>query len=233
MNNAIVIQQAYNGREWLGSFIPALELVEERHLSYCRKWKIDYMSVIGEVREDYKPNTGGWAKIELVLRALEKGYSYVAWIDADAMIVDMNTDLRSGCPDGVGMVLHDGQGTPGPHLNVGIMLMKNSDKVREFYEELAKRYPGTNEFPWFEQGEANKMSKEPKWKDVVFKIDNKWNSCLYAKTHVDDAVIEAWHGMGDPAQRTAQMQAYLQIIKRKEENERSNNTTNSSGHVTG
>jgi hypothetical protein len=233
MNNAVVIQQAYRGRQWIGSFIPALELVEPIHFAYCKKWSIDYMSVIGEVRADYLPNQGGWAKIELVRQALAKGYKYVMWVDADAMIVDINTDLRAGCPEGVGMVLHNGRGTPGPHLNVGVMLVKNSDRVKAFYEELASRYPGTTDFPWYEQGEANKMAKDPKWQDVVFQIDNKWNSCLWANTHVDDAVIEAWHGMGDPAQRTAQMQAYLEILIRKEKNGRADDTTHSTGTITG
>lgn len=211
MNDMVIIQQAYKRHEWpaQAEYMPGLDLVAARHQAYATKWKIDYLVVRGEVRADFLPNCGGWAKLELVRQMLKKGYKYVAWIDVDAMIVDMNTDLREGCPEGLGMVLHTGPGAPGPHLNVGVMLMQNTERVRQFFDEWISRYPGTNEFPWYEQGEAHKMAHDPKWQDVVIRIDNKWNSCLYAQTYVENQVIAGWHGMGTPAQRVAQMRQYM------------------------
>ena len=214
MNDGVIVQQVYARHEWWWNepFKEALELVRPRHQAYANKWHFDYLVVIGEVREDWLPNHGGWAKVELMRQMLAKGYQYVIWIDADAMIIDMDTDLREGCPQGLGMVLHHGAVTPGPHLNVGVMMIQNSEKVRAFFDEWASRYPGTNEFPWYEQGEANKMAKEPKWQGVVIQIEDKWNSCIAAENHVDNAVIEGWHGMGDAYMRLQQMQEFIKTL---------------------
>jgi hypothetical protein len=214
VNDGVIIQQAYNKHEWNDDYHPALELVRERHQAYADKWKFDYLVVFGEVRLDWEVSHGGWAKLELVRQMLAKGYKYVVWVDADAMIVDMNTDLREGCPEGLGMVVHNGAGTPGPHMNVGVMLMQNSERVRAFFDEWVTRYPGTTEFPWYEQGEAHKMAHDPKWAGVVIEIDKRWNSCVYAETHVNNAVIEGWHGMGTPAQRTEQMRTFLDLLNK-------------------
>lgn len=215
MKDAVIIQQVYKRHEWEHNqaFWSAIELVRKRHQDYADKWGFDYLIVHGEVKDDWLPNHGGWAKIELVRRMLAQGYKYVCWIDADAMIVDMDTDLRDGCPEGIGMVLHNGPGTPGPHLNVGVMLIQNSERVKAFVDEWASRYPGTTEFPWHEQGEAHKMARDPKWQDVVIQIENKWNSCIWAQTHVEKMVIEGWHGMGNGQQRYEQMKKFMEILK--------------------
>ena len=217
MNDSVIIQQVYKRFEWPenGPYLAALDLVNDRHTTYANKWNIDYMVVRGEVNLKYLPQTGGWAKLDLIRKALTDGYKYVVWVDADAMIVDMDTDLRTGCPEGVGVVLHTGPGTPGPHYNVGVMLMQNSEKVKLFFDEWVSRYPGTNQFPWYEQGELWKMSHDPKWQDVVIPIENKWNSCQYANTHVDNAVIEGWHGMGNTAQRFDQMKVHLAKLEKE------------------
>lgn len=204
--NGVLIQQVYK-YYWWDDFKPMLDFAQPIHQAYADKWDMDYLTVVGNVREDWEAWHGGWAKVELVRQMLEKGYDYVFWVDADCLIVDDRVDLREGTPEGIGMVLHDGPGTPGPHLNVGVMLIKNSEKVRHFVKEWISRYPGNNEFPWFEQGEIHKMKND--YPGVVFQIENKWNSCTHARTHVDDAVIEGWHGMGNGAERLAQMIEYV------------------------
>jgi hypothetical protein len=215
MKNAVLIQHAY-GHYFTEDYRPMIELVRERHQAYADKWQMDYLVAFGAVKTEWKADNGGWAKLELVRLMLEKGYEYVFFMDADAMIIDLNTDLRDGCPDGLGMVVHNGPGTPGPHMNVGIMFVKNSERVRALFVEWASRYPGTTTFPWYEQGEAHKMRSEDKWKDIIIEIPAKWNSCLAASNHVNDAVIEGWHGMGNGVQRYQQMKAYLEILKQKE-----------------
>lgn len=206
--NAVIIQQVYT-YFWEDSFIPLLDFMKPMHQAYADKWKMDYLTVYGNVREDWAKNTGGWAKLELIREMLKRDYEYVFWVDADCLIVDDSVDLREGAPEGIGMVLHNGAGTPGPHLNVGVMLIKNSQKVRDFIDDWISRFPGTTEFPWYEQGEVHKMKSIEKYAGVIHQIDNKWNSCLYANTHVDDSVIEGWHGCGTGQQRLALMKDYL------------------------
>jgi len=208
MNNAVIVQQVYT-YFWQDSFAPMLDFAKPIHAEYAKKWNMDYLTVYGNVREDWTRNTGGWAKLQLVKDMLARDYEHVFWVDADCLIVDDSVDLREGAPEGIGMVLHNGAGTPGPHLNVGVMLIKNSEKVRSFVDDWIARYPGTNNFPWFEQGEVHKMKSDPKYAGTIHQIDNKWNSCAYARTRVPDAVIEGFHGMGNAHARLELMKAYL------------------------
>lgn len=218
MKDGVIIQQVCKRPEWEHNkaYWAAVEMCRPRHQAYADKWGFDFLTVHGEVRDDWLPNNGGWAKVELIRKMLAQGYKYICWIDADAMIIDMDTDLRDGCPEGLGMVLHNGPGTPGPHLNVGVMLIQNTERVRALFDEWASRYPGTTEFPWYEQGEAHKMAHDPKWMDVIIKIENKWNSCIYAQTQVDNPVIEGWHGMGTGQQRYEQMKAFFEKLPKIE-----------------
>lgn len=210
--NAVIIQQVYT-YFWGDSFAPLLDYVKPRHQAYAKKWDMDYLTVYGNVREDWPRNTGGWAKIQLIKDMLEKGYEYVFWIDADCAIADMDTDLRTGTPEGIGMVEHNGPGTPGPHLNVGVMLVKNSPKIQRFIDDWILRYPGEPVFPWFEQGEVYKMRQIEKYAGVIHQIGSKWNSCTFANTAVNDAVIQGWHGMGDAKKRLEFMKAYLSELE--------------------
>lgn len=212
MKDAVLVQQCYSFYH-NDDYRPMLDLVRNRHQKYADKWHMDYLTVIGSVKPEWQAWNGGWAKVELVRKMLAQGYEYVFWVDADAMIVDLNVDLRNGCPDGIGMVKHDGPGTPGPHLNVGVMLIKNNLRVRALVDEWASRYPGTTEFPWYEQGEIHKMRNDPKWQDVIIEIPAKWNSCLAAANHVEDCVIEGWHGMGNGAMRYLQMSDFMRILE--------------------
>jgi hypothetical protein len=208
MNDAVIVQQVYR-YFWGDDFAPMLDYMKPRHAEYAKKWNMDYLTVYGNVREDWTRNTGGWAKLQLVKDMLARGYEYVFWIDADCAICDMDTDLRTGAPDGIGMVEHNGPGTPGPHLNVGVMLIRNSDRVRAFMDDWIARYPGQPIFPWFEQGEVHKMKSDPKYAGIIHQIDNKWNSCTYAGTNVPNSAIQAWHGMGNAVQRLEFMKAFL------------------------
>jgi hypothetical protein len=213
MRNAVLVQQAY--KYMPDDFRPMLELARPRHQAYADKWDMDYLVVHGYVKPEWTDITmGGWAKIELVRTMLEIGYEYVFWVDADALIANIDIDLRGGCPDGLGMVEHSGPAVPGPHLNVGVMFFHNTDKVRAFVTEWMTHYPGLTVFPWREQGQANIMSQDPKWAGVVTKIDPKWNSCIAGNSQVDRPVIEAWHGMGNAKQRYEQMRAYLAVLEK-------------------
>lgn len=207
MKDAIIITQCYKFPQ--NDFRPMMELARPVHQAYADKWGMDYLTVVGSVVPEWILEMGGWAKLELCRQMLVKGYQYVFWVDADALIVDINTDLRAGCPDGIGLVEHHGFRVPGPHLNVGVMLIRNSERVIKFFEEWITRYPGTDKFPWREQGEAHKMRQDPEWEGIVHEIHAKWNSCMDGGSHVEDAVIEAWHGMGSGVQRYAQMLARI------------------------
>ena len=204
MNNAILIQQCYPG---LG-YEPMLELTMERNEIYCRKWQFDYQCIIDNVVTNWEPKQGGWAKIELIRRALENGYEYVVWLDTDALIKDTDVDLREGCPKfGIGACwmripqLH--------HWNVGVLYIRNSQEVRDFVIEWLSKFPGGRQ--WMEQGVFNEMGMKGK---IVNTISDKWNATLNYSM-VPDAVILAYHGNGDAKQRYELMKGTLERLEAK------------------
>lgn len=190
MNNAVLIQQAYPG---LG-YEQMIELTQERNAEYCKRFGFDYQVSIDPIVHEWDVKHGGWAKIELIRRALDAGYQYVVWLDADAMIYDIETDLRDGCPNGIGASWH--RIPQWNHWNVGVLLIQNTPQVKDFIIEWLSKFPGAND-GWFEQGEFNRLGMKSK---VVHTLSDKWNSTVNVNI-VPDAVILGFHGYGDAKQR--------------------------------
>lgn len=190
MNNAVLIQQAYPGK----GFEPMIELTRERNAEYCKRFSFDYEVHIDAVNPEWKMEQGGWAKLLLIQDALQKGYKYIVWLDADAMIYDLDTDLRDGCPNGIGACYH--RIPQLSHWNVGVMLMQNSEDVRNFLTDWIAQFPGAGD-GWFEQGVFNRLGMKSK---VVHTLSDKWNATVNVNM-VPDAVILGFHGYGDAKQR--------------------------------
>ena len=218
MNDAVFIQHVYKtpGPPYGGiySFEPMLELARPFHAAYTKRHKMDYLIVKGQVRQEWDIYNGGWAKLEIIRQMLARGYEYVFYIDADALVVDMTADLRDGTPaEGLGLVQHQGPLVPGPHLNVGIMLIRNSERGRKFFDWWIAQYPGSREPFWAEQGVLNNARNNPEWGDLIHRIDDKYNSCEAGANVSPAPVIEAWHGMGDAQMRTEHMRACIARLK--------------------
>jgi hypothetical protein len=64
---------------------------------------------------------------------------------------------------------------------------------------------------WAEQGIFNKMAMQ---NDIVQTISDKWNSTL-KYTEVPDAVVIAYHGIGNPPERLQLMKDALSARKEK------------------
>lgn len=214
MNNAVLVQHVYKtaappyGGAY--SFEPMLEAARPRHASYAKRHDMDYLIVKGQVRPEWEIVKGGWAKLEIIRQMLARGYEYVFYVDADALIVDMGADLRDGAPpEGIGLIQHQGPGVPGPHLNVGIMFIRNGERVRKFIDWWITQYPGSTQPFWAEQGVLNDARNKPEWADLIHRIDDKYNSCAAGANISPAPVIEAWHGMGDAMARTALLKACL------------------------
>lgn len=203
MSNAILLQHCWPLDIPPGDYRPAIELTRARNQAYCDKHGFDYEVLIGISSEKYgDPYAGGWVKVELIHRALFKGYQYIVWLDADAMIKDLDTDLRDGCPKGIGACwMRIPQLN---HWNVGVLYIQNSQAVKNFVAEWLAEYPGGKQ--WMEQGVFNKMGMKSK---VVQTISDRWNSTMNYSM-VPDAVVLGFHGYGDARQRTEAMKKVLE-----------------------
>jgi hypothetical protein len=208
MNNAILIQQVYPNED--AAYIEMLTLTRERNKEYCLRWQMDYQCLESASSVKYADaKVGAWSKVELIKFALNKTYQYIIWLDADALIKDMDTDLRDGCIDGIGACW---QRIPQlNHWNVGVLYVANTQPVSDFIEDWLAGYPGLGD-GWNEQGVFNKLAMNSR---VVQTISDRWNSTLNYSM-VPDAVILGYHGYGDANQRLNAMQDTLKTLESRE-----------------
>lgn len=185
MNNAILIQQVYPG---LG-MEPMLELTGAHHQAYCDRHGIDYQCVIDKVL-DHDPNLGAFAKIELIRRAMQAGYEYIVWLDADTLVIDPSvnpcTDIR---PLHIGACWH--RIPQLHHWNVGALYIHNSESTRKFVDEWRGVYPPPRD-GWNEQGVFNRLALQSR---TVITMSDKWNATIDVSM-VPDAVVLGFHGQG-------------------------------------
>lgn len=200
--STLLIQQVYQGSE----YVDLLSLTAPRHLNYARSFGMDYQVIYGNVCEELEMKMGGWAKLLLLRAALAAGYEYIVWVDADAVISDLHADLRDGCPKagGLGMTINT---QPYNHYNVGMIYARVCPALGKFMEEWISWYPGPQ--GWHEQAVLNLLVRVPEYSRVVTPIDYRYNSCKAGGTHVDNAVVEAFHGEGAICNRLRLMQDYL------------------------
>lgn len=204
-HNAILIQQVYPLES--GSYLSMLELTRERNKNYCIRWEMDYQCLGSASSAKYADAVAGsWSKVELIKFALNKGYQYIIWLDADAMIKDLDTDLRDGCIDGIGACW---QRIPQlDHWNVGVLYAVNTQPVADFIDEWLAGYPGLGD-GWNEQGVFNKLAMKSK---AVQTISDRWNATLN-HSMVPDAVVLGFHGYGGAAERLKAMQDTLKMLE--------------------
>jgi len=211
MNNAILIQQVYSGSPYSN----LLRLSFSRHCDYAMRHKMDMQIVMSDVDPSFDQMRGSWAKIALIRNALEGGYPSVFWVDADALIVDRDTDLRTVF-DEMGDSLIGACQHPGPpiHLNVGVMFYKNSPRTIDFVRAWLAQANEPNG-RWMEQGVFNQMRESPDWADVVCRVGDKWNATYYAGTDCDNPIIRGYHGAASitPVMRFQAMRADLAKVK--------------------
>jgi hypothetical protein len=152
-------------------------------------------------------DAGGWSKIWLIREALMQGHEFVAWIDADAAIANMDCDLRDALTTGqIGAVFHNApwfaepQWQIPPHYNVGVLYAKPG--ALPFIEDWLSRYPAPGR--WMEQGAFNEMVKEDKYQGMFERCADRWNATVNVNECANPCVI-GWHGINPIARRTAAM----------------------------
>jgi len=210
MNNAVIIQHVYSETSLGNAFSDMLRLCTQRHMAYARSHSMDYWSFTGGFQVGRPAESGAWAKIELMRLALNQGYEYIFWIDADAAIMDFETDLRDSVKDiDIGACAHNPEKSAflkqlkiAKHINVGVMYLRNTEKTKQFIEDWYNSYPG--EPRWAEQGSFNKLME--KYPDVVKEIDDKWNSTVNVN-EVQKPVVKGYHGVSPVINRFNLMRA--------------------------
>jgi len=170
-----------------------LELTSRHHAAYCAKHGLVYWPVIGDVQFSRPPH---WNKIVLIRHALACGFDLVVWLDADTLIVRDDVDVRTALGDGppLGMARHpisESSSTDG-HSNSGVMILRNTPRVQEFFHEVWTAGPLSNH-PWMEQARIHDRLKN--FPGLLQRLDDRWNS-TFEVNESSAPVIKAWHGLG-------------------------------------
>lgn len=186
MNDAVLIQQIYPGR----GMERLLDLTEGLHRKYCEQHEFDYQVERQNVVAEWSWEGGAWTKVELLHRALLRGYSFVVWLDADAMIVDPEIDLREACrgAGSVGAVKFYAPFTWGDHYNTGALYLENSSTTRKFVDDWLAGYPGPEKQR--EQGVFNALSE-----GRVTELPSAWNYTLDRHFGITYPVVRGYHSI--------------------------------------
>jgi len=204
-DTTVIIQQVYRGSE----YAELLALTMSRHTMYCHAHGFEYQAFYSNIVNEWDKRFGGWAKLALIQSLLHAGYENIIWVDADAVIADLDADLREGCPKqgGIGMTINT---QPCDHYNVGMLYVRNVPGVMEFIDYWISWFPGPVN-GWHEQAVINLLAEVPAYQDMIHGIDYKYNSCVAGGTHVENAVVEAFHGGGNAKERLQSMKDFLNI----------------------
>jgi hypothetical protein len=212
MKTGIILQQCMSSDE----FTDMMRLSHGRHSAYARAWGYDFWPVYGDMMNHLKfHRLGGWGKIELIRMALVNGYEYIAWIDADAAIMDFKVDLRDALKDGglIGCALHNApwfaEHKVPVHYNTGAMYLKGGKRTLDFVNAWAATYEEAIHDRWLEQGQFNNMIAAPEWEGVFKEIPARWNATVNVNP-ADDEVVRGWHGVSPNINRLNMMRAAMQ-----------------------
>lgn len=156
---------------------------------------------------------GGWVKIEPIGEALSAGFDFVLWLDADALVVRKDVDVRAAIDDtaDLWMAWHP---IDDHHYNSGVMLIRSSDWARAFFARVWER--GPIDHRWNDQATilhllgyddavalGPRRTGEPNLRHVAA-LDAAWNA-IVGYDLSDDPVIHHYAGIADRAARLALM----------------------------
>jgi len=140
------------------------------------------------------PKRAAWGKIPLILAAMQMGFERIVWLDADAVVLNLNVDLSRLVDRGIGMVQH-----PHPlHWNSGMMVVVRSAATQRFYEAVNSE--PENDSAWMEQLPINTLASRPEFADLFTPLDPAYNSTPGAVMADSPSVIAA-HGLPHPMRR--------------------------------
>lgn len=194
------------------AFLPIANLTVPRLRDYAARHGFEFDAATDM---DAAPFNTIWAKVPLILKALDEGVEFVIWIDSDALIIRLEQDIRDSISEhaDIQMVWHGPDTSridfPGfvPHYNAGIMLIRNTEWSRDFFTRVWElRF--TIDHLWCDQaailwllgyreciGAGADMGDVPD-RAHVGRLDCAWNS-IPGVVMSDDPVIHHYAGMGN------------------------------------
>lgn len=183
---------------------------------YAARHGFDLILVTDRVEPSRPP---AWDKVALIRRVLQQ-YQGVVWIDADAIIVAPEEDVRTLLtPRPIHWVVHRYWGRAFP--NTGVWAFRNEPGAHEFLDAVWALNQFTHH-PWWENAAAmHLLGYDPvpgasvyrgptRWSALVGELPVKWNSI---DLHADpQPAIRHFAGMPLPYRKIALHSAYGEFL---------------------
>lgn len=167
LNKTLVFSIAMNGYQW------RYNALINSHRRYCEKQGYDYVSV-NKPSSTVLGHEVAWLKIRLIIKALEKGYRWVVFLDAD-------TEIKLSAPAVQTLECNDkhiymAKGYSG-RINSGVIIVRNNTASRYFFrlvlDNALTPIPLEDQVGWGENGHIIHYAKQ--FSNVQI-IGNEWNN---------------------------------------------------------
>lgn len=214
-NNAVIFHPYFSD-----DYIPMLDAITPRHKAYCAKWGFDFDPV--DFRKPFSNADMDLVQLDMVIytNQLLKRYNYVAWLDLDTLIWDMETDLREAT-DEIGAVRFNENkpiatgdlfsyhfGYKNNHFNCGCVYIKRTPFTLDFVDEwvgLARNLPS-----WYSaQNAFNILAIQYGLPD----LDIRWNYNRNRHGKCENPVVRGYHGYRGIPNKMNALNADLRALK--------------------
>mgnify|MGYP000005101963 CR=1 FL=1 len=167
LDRTLVFSVAMNGYQW------RYQALIDSHRHYCEKNGYDYVCV-------NKPGTTtlglevAWLKIRLIIKALEKGYRWVVFLDADTRVATDTPPVQSVAQRDKQVYMANGYSG---RVNSGVIIIRNNTASRYFFRKVLDNalspLPAEDQVGWGENGHIIHYAKG--FNEVQI-IGNEWNN---------------------------------------------------------
>lgn len=153
---------------------------------YAKRHGYDFVARSSEfAQEEFRGRRLVWGKIGAIQKVLPH-YEWLLWMDMDAIVANLDKDVREiirlaeelNEREDAEISMIVARPPKDKMLNAGVMLIKNTDWSRRFFNEVQRRKGWYHHPPSFEQGAIWEVMQEERWSSGVhlFKDDHTMNT---------------------------------------------------------
>jgi hypothetical protein len=162
-----------------------LRLTRQHHRAYAERLGLEYLCVDANPAAPKRP---GWAKIPIIISAMQMGFGRIVWLDAPAVVCGLDKDLSQVVDAGIGMVRH-----PGPdHWSSGMMVVVSSQATYNFLQ--AVHAEPENASPWMEQLAINALANRQMDSRLITRLASAYH-CLPEAVTARFPVVQSAAGL--------------------------------------
>ncbi|KAF9280362.1 hypothetical protein BGZ74_002623 [Mortierella antarctica] len=166
----------------------------ENKRAYAKRQGYDFVARSAEfAQEEFRGRRLVWGKIGAIQKVLPH-YEWLLWMDMDAIVADIDKDVRdiirkaeeaSEREDAeISMIVS--RPLKDKMLNAGVMLIKNTDWSRRFFNEVQRRKGWYHRSPSYEQGAIWEVMQEDRWKSGYLLFDRDDHTMNTFPKYYDD-----------------------------------------------